>query len=300
LTVFLKPLLKRPNARLFAGLKVIKLERTHPSRVNAVCAVRCDTGERFRFTARCFVIAANAIQSAALLLRSADRWSPAGLGNENDMVGRGLCMKMSEYVAGYYESPGRQQPEANGVGPFSTLSITDHYLDPSIPTGLGGLIYEARYGQPYAMARGSVLRLETILADQPSRNNRIRLDSALDRHGVPGVIMDYQVHPRDLVRLESMVDRCHDILKAAGCKRIWREPSGFAQGSGHLHGTCRAGTDRKTSTLDADSRLHEIDNVYVADGSFMPYPGGVNPTLTIQAHAMRTAKRMLAALPKGK
>ena len=51
----------------------------------------------------------------------------------------------------------------------------------------------------------------------------------------------------------------------------------------------RAGEDPRTSVVDRDGRLHSLDNVYVADGSYMPYPGGLNPTLTIQANALRIA-----------
>lgn len=61
-------------------------------------------------------------------------------------------------------------------------------------------------------------------------------------------------------------------------------------GSTHLHGTCRAGDDARTSIVDANGRVHSLDNVYVADGSYMPYPGGLNPTLTIQANALRIAR----------
>jgi choline dehydrogenase-like flavoprotein len=61
-------------------------------------------------------------------------------------------------------------------------------------------------------------------------------------------------------------------------------------GSTHLHGTCRAGDDPRTSVVDRDGRVHSLDNVYVADGSYMPYPGGLNPTLTVQANALRIAR----------
>ena len=301
-TVFVKALLQQPNFRLFAGLQAVRLKRERRAQVNCVQAIRIDSGENFTFRARLFVVACNAIQSAALLLRSGDRWCPSGLGNESDMVGRGLCFKLNEYVVGYLSDNATvsdpDNDQAEGVGPFSTVALTDYYLDSDCPTGLGGLIYENRYGFRYAMRPyGKVLRLECLLADQPSRNNRIALSNKVNALGLPYVVIDYQVHPRDAARLEFIIERMQEILVAASCRWIRRESADFSLGSCHLHGTCRSGVDPQTSVLDLTSRVHSIENLYVVDGAFMPYPGSVNPTLTIQAHALRTA-RYLAGIYK--
>ena len=139
----------------------------------------------------------------------------------------------------------------------------------------------------------SILRLECLVADEPVHRNRVMLSSDTDDLGIPRIILDYQAHPRDIVRLEYMVERSKEILKEAGCKWIKRENSGWQQGSGHLHGTCRAGKDPRKSVLDSNSKVHTVNNLYVIDGSFMPYPGSVNPTLTIQAHALRAARKLI-------
>ena len=137
---------------------------------------------------------------------------------------------------------------------------------------------------------GLLLRVETILADHPSLGNRVRLSSSTDRWGLPKIMIDYTTDSRDLARLAYMLERSADWLKAAGARDIRHQASNFAAGSTHLHGTCRAGKDPRTSVVDRDGRLHSLDNVYVADGSYMPYPGGLNPTLTIQANALRIAR----------
>jgi paromamine 6'-oxidase/6'''-hydroxyneomycin C oxidase/2'-deamino-2'-hydroxyparomamine 6'-oxidase len=103
-------------------------------------------------------------------------------------------------------------------------------------------------------------------------------------------MIDYTTDPRDAARLAYMVQRSTDWLKAAGATDIQHERSNFTMGSTHLHGTCRAGNDARTSVVDANGRVHSLDNVYVADGSYMPYPGGLNPTLTIQANALRISR----------
>lgn len=255
-----------------------------------------DTGERYEFRARHFVLCANAVQSAALLLRSSTPRHPHGLGNSRDLVGRGLCFKLSEYLVGYdhAEITGPPQSQVMGLGPVSTCCVTDLYQDSSAPGGLGGLLYEVRPERPYRMrSNEQLLRIEALVPDEPQPANRVRLGSGTDAHGVVDVVMDYQAHPRDLARLEYMIGRGETLLRAAGCDVVVREPSGWDLGSGHLHGTCRMGTDPGSSVTDPDGRLHDADNVFVADGGLLPFPGGVNPTLTIQAAALRVAHRLL-------
>src|ERR1043166_49227 len=134
-TCFLKETLEQPNVRLFAGIKAVRLERDREKRVATVLAIRTDTRREYRFSAKVFLVAGNAIQSAALLLRSGDAWCSAGLGNEHDMVGRGLCMKLNEYVVGYTgENAGAENPAMEGNGPYSTLATMNAYLDRAMPT----------------------------------------------------------------------------------------------------------------------------------------------------------------------
>jgi choline dehydrogenase-like flavoprotein len=68
------------------------------------------------------------------------------------------------------------------------------------------------------------------------------------------------------------------------------------QGVAHQVGTCRFGTDPQTSVLDINCRTHDVDNLYVVDGSFFPSSGAVNPSLTIIANALRVGDRLLERL----
>ena len=75
-------------------------------------------------------------------------------------------------------------------------------------------------------------------------------------------------------------------LKEAGATRTWPKlPGTGVSGGQHQAGTCRMGNDPKTSVVDRDCRIHDIDNVYVVDGSVHVNNGGFNPSLTIQALA---------------
>jgi choline dehydrogenase-like flavoprotein len=137
--------------------------------------------------------------------------------------------------------------------------------------------------------------------DLPDPNNQIRVDS--DK-----IILDYTENnsePYD--RLEN---RWIEILKSMDCaEQVHRHDSYFVKGGksyftgklpvagvGHQVGTCKFGTDPATSVLDLNCRTHEIDNLYVIDGSFFFSSGAVNPTLTIIANALRVGDHLSSRL----
>lgn len=106
--------------------------------------------------------------------------------------------------------------------------------------------------------------------------------------------------PNNVESFERLKDRWVDILKKAGHastsvplhayfkKRIPLE------GVGHQNGTCRMGTDPKTSVLDPQCKAHDLDNLYVVDASCFVSASAVNPSLTIIADAIRIADHLLA------
>ena len=108
--------------------------------------------------------------------------------------------------------------------------------------------------------------------------------------------MDYTTNPMDLARLDALCFQAERILRAAGVTDIVHESSDSATGASHLHGTCRFGSDVRSSVMNEQCRLHAWSNVYVIDGAFMPSPGSVNPTLTIQANAARVSYHILEQL----
>jgi paromamine 6'-oxidase/6'''-hydroxyneomycin C oxidase/2'-deamino-2'-hydroxyparomamine 6'-oxidase len=296
-TILLAPLLESGAVRLFAGMRATRVVSSGRRHARAVQCVRVDTGHRFECHAQHVVLAANAIQSAALLLRSSDRYHPNGLGNDHDMVGRGLCMKPTEYVVAYRRGPGGVNAGLKrpaGPGPFSTMTIADYYVAPDAPGGLGGLICEAKDEAVFPMRPDEqTLRLECLVPDEPRLDNRVMLGRGHDAQGLADVVLEYQPSPRDRARLEYVLQKAEDVLRAAGGTLLRREKSLWWMGSTHLHGTCRSGTDPRTSVTNSSGRLHGVDNVTVADGGLLPFPGGVNPTLTIQAVALFTAHQLL-------
>lgn len=286
--LFLEPLFENKNFRIFSNINVKKLNRIEENKISSISCSNTINNDIYEFKAKCFIVACNAIQSARLLLNSKDRWSPKGIGNNYDMVGRTFCQKLSGYAIGYLPGISQKSKKINNSGPFSTIAFTDYYLSDEFPFKLGGLIYEAKYGFNYNSDQdGILIRLECIISDIPEKRNRIRIN---DLDGK--VIIDYNAHPIDIIRLNKLMKKAEEILKNAGCKEVFFETSGYGLGSCHLHGTCRYSEDEKNGVLDINSKVYGIDNLYVIDGSFMPYPGSMNPTLTIQAHALKTTRNL--------
>ncbi|WP_372007297.1 GMC oxidoreductase [Paenibacillus chitinolyticus] len=292
-TRILKPVLKLDHVTLMKNTKALAFHQTDPSKIDSLECLDLATKERFHIRAKQFVLAGNAIQSAALVLRSTNKWWPDGVGNKSGLVGSGLSFKNSEYVSGWVDNHPYEQLNEPLKGLYSTVSITDYYQDPHCHSGLGGLIYEANPWTYYGHeGSGMYVQLECIIADQPMVTNKVRLSNDKEATGVPKIVLDYQTHEWDKRRLSFMIERAGEILTAMGAKQIQCNPSYYYLGSAHLHGTCRAGTDELTSVVDKFGRFHTIDNLFAADGSFMPFAGGVNPTLTIQANALRIAENM--------
>jgi 6'''-hydroxyparomomycin oxidase len=296
-TRFLAPRLFQahpPEVRLHA--KVVRIIAASATRVAGVEWLDLSS-RRSRVTwARAVVLAGNAVQSAALLLRSTARHAPTGLGNHHDMVGRGLSFKVSGYVSALVADA--TDLAAKRLGPYSTVTLTDWYVDRHCPSGLGGIVYDTQPADDPVMPAAGRLRAHFIAADQPMWRNRVRLSKRRNPLGIPYLCLDYRTHPLDRHRARYLAARVADLLRQAGATGVRHEPSGYQRGSAHLHGTCRAGTDPATSVVDADGRLHSADNVWVVDGGYLPYAGAVNPTLTIQANASRIAKIISGTLAR--
>ncbi|MBS1807412.1 MAG: GMC family oxidoreductase [Acidobacteria bacterium] len=292
LRVYLMPLLSRQNFTLRSATKAVALVQNRANRIFALKCVDVKNGERLFIRARLFIVACNAIQSAVLLLRSTSHFSPSGVGNEFGLVGRGLCYKNSVYVLGRSSRMKQEQSLLRSdYGPCSTVSMTDYYIDPSFTNGLGGLIYEMAPGNTSVRPNWGPdwLRLECLISDRPRYRNQVYLSDERDNFGLQIPVLHYETDECDRSRLKGLVERCRSLFDRMGVEQMELESAEFELGSGHLHGTCRAGHDPRSSVLDANCCVHDFDNLYVIDGSFMPYPSSLNPTLTIQANALRVA-----------
>ena len=129
----------------------------------------------------------------------------------------------------------------------------------------------------------------------PSEANRVTPTTELDAYGLPIPRITYGWTDEDKALIAHSMDRMEEILDAAGATRIFRQE----QDTNHLNGAARMGCDPRTSVASADGRACDHPDVWVCDGSIFPTSGGANPSLTIQAMALRTADRIEALAARG-
>jgi choline dehydrogenase-like flavoprotein len=134
----------------------------------------------------------------------------------------------------------------------------------------------------------------------PVETNAFSLDPDVkDAWGLPALRMTYRDHPDDLKLATWMKDRAMEILDAAGAKTKWHAPIQEQQFAVHLLGTCRMGNDPKTSVINSDHRTHDVQNLFICDGSSLVTSGRGQPTMTIEALAFRAADRITALAKSG-
>ena len=307
--VCVDPALEHPNVTLMTGAYVERLETSPSGReVSRILVRRGETLEAH--SADIVVVSAGAINSAALLLRSASERHPHGLANGSGVVGRHYMGHVNSIHLALSRCP-------NPTVFQKTLALNDFYWgsrDWDFPMGHISFVGKVdgqtlKAGAP-AIAPGWTLELMgrhsldfwLTSEDLPDPNNRV----TLDRSG--GIVLEYTPnntagHERLIGTLERLMqqqtkcgihgDECHQGLFARNLFVGDRIP---LAGVAHQNGTVRFGHDPKISALDRFCRAHEVDNLYVVDASFFPSSGAVNPALTVMANALRVADHLTTRL----
>ena len=304
-TVCVKPALEHPNVTLLTHALVTRLETSASGReVTAVHVER--EGAMETYSGRMVVVSCGAINSAALLLRSASDRHPRGLANGSDVLGRHYMGHVNSVLMALSKCP-------NPTVFQKTLALNDFYFgadDWQYPLGhisfVGKLDGQTLKAGAPAIAPGWTLDLMgrhsldfwLTSEDLPDPENRV----SLDRHG--NIVLAYRPnneegHRRLIEKLKGLMKRqsrcsvhgheCHEGLLARSLFLGQRIP---LAGVAHQNGTIRFGHDPATSALDIYCKAHEVDNLYVVDGSFFPSSAAVNPALTIMANALRVADHL--------
>jgi choline dehydrogenase-like flavoprotein len=292
------------NVTLLTGAFVSKLQTDSSGRtVDAVHVTRA--GHEELYSADIVVVACGALSSALLLLRSASDTHPDGLANGSGQVGRNYMRhNMSVLMA--------IMPELNDTVFQKTLAFSDFYFGADDWDHPLGLVQMCATSHPYQI-RGEALPqwLEWLPAKPFEIMARHSMDFWLQAEDLPHpdnrvYYKDGKVHldlvetnPQALIHLKRKLKQ---VLNRAGHNAIFFERSLYLGkniplgGTAHQAGTARFGTDPQTSVLDLNCKAHELDNLYLADASFFPAIGAVNPTLTIIANALRVADRIAERL----
>ncbi len=248
------------------------------------------------------VVSASATETARLLLNSRSRLFPNGAGNNHDWVGRNL--QGHGYVGAWGLMPEETYEEA---GPGATVAICDFSHGNAGLVG-GGMLANEFIRLPYMFAgvrppgeprwgkahkdfqRGYFkrsLRIVGPIQEIPNFSARVSVDPAVTDHwGIPVCRLSGSRHSHDLQVGEFLAAKAEAIVKETGAVRVWRTGLGLGLSGGqHQAGTCRMGNDPKTSVTNRFGQVHEIDNLFIADGSLHVTNGGFNPVLTIMALA---------------
>ena len=300
------PSLNYPNVTLLTDALVTKLETDAGGRnISAVNVNRNGVDEKF--SAEVVVVSAGAINSAALLLRSADEKHPNGLANRSDQVGRNYMGHVNSVMLAVSKCP-------NPTIFQKTLAVNDFYFgDDEFPYPMGHISFVGKLdgatlsaGAP-SIAPGFTLELMAkhsidfwmTTEDLPRPENRV----TLNRNGE--IVLSYtpnnlEPHKRLQNKLKKLLNaqrkcemhgsECHVGLFARNLYLAQQIP---LAGVAHQNGTIRFGNDPATSVLDRNCKAHDVDNLYVVDGSFFPSSSAVNPALTIMANALRVGDHLL-------
>lgn len=290
-----------PNLTLLTGAYVSTLE-TDASGMTVTAVNVTRDGQQETYSADTVVLACGALSTALLLLRSANARHPNGLANGSDQVGRHYMRHNQSVLMALMREP-------NETVFQKTLAVSDYYFgddgaadDWNYPLGLI---------QMCATSHGAQIRGEVLPAwlewlpnlpfeqiarhsmdfwlsseDLPLPENRIRYDG--ERVVLDLTDTNAEAHRRLKKKLEHLLGRAgaHPVLLE---RALYPGQTIPIAGTAHQAGTARFGTDPAHSVLDLDCKAHELDNLYVADASFFPSIGAVNPTLTIIANALRVA-----------
>ncbi len=303
--VCVDPALRHENVTLVTNAKVTRLHTDASGRRVTKISVERD-GQTEEYSADVVVVACGAINSAALLLRSANERHPNGLANSSDTVGRHYMGHVNSVLMAISKCP-------NPTVFQKTLAVNYFYFGSKeweYPMGhisfVGKLDADTLKAGAPAIAPGFTLELMASHSldfwltseDLPDPENRVTLDAE------GNIVLTYKPnneegHRRLIAKLQDLMKRqtrcpvhgndCHVGLFARSLYVGQRIP---LAGVAHQNGTIRFGRDPKTSALDANCRAHDVDNLYVVDASFFPSSGAVNPGLTIIANALRVGDHL--------
>lgn len=308
--VFLDPLLASGQASILDQCTVERIDADRFGVTKLICRRH---GEEVVVQARHYALAAGAYATPMLLLGSANAYWPNGIANSSDMVGRNLMFHVSDFLAVWPRGRGKNiKPErAIAIRDYDRSSHDDlgmiqsagmsasprnimHVLTILIDTGRFRLLRPLRRfvqvpAVLIAWVLGKATIFATIIEDHPYPGNRVR-----PHRDHPGTIFfEYTVSEE----LRQRVRRFRRLYRQAFRRRrtLVLTPA-VNLNFGHPCGTCRAGVDPKDSVVDAQNRSHDLKNLYVVDASWFPTSGGVNPSLTVAANALRAGSLLVATM----
>ena len=304
------------GAKLITGARVSEIEVDEHGRASGVVYID-RTGKTKRLKAKTVVVAANSIGTARLLLLSKSGRFPNGLANSSGLVGKRLMLHPYSGIIGSFEDNLQ-----SWRGPFGNVleSYQFYETDQSrgfargarwsiVPSGgplrvssvFGSKVFEiddfdASWGkalhQTVERRLGRTLIVGILGEDLPLESNRVELDDTLtDSDGIPAPKIIYRIDENSRALLRYHEERAVEYLKAAGAVEI-QVASQLKHAGWHILGTARMGDDPETSVVNQWGQSHDVPNLFLVGASTFVTSAGVNPTATLSALALRTARHI--------
>lgn len=281
----LRPALQGGHVELMTGAQALRL---HSNRQGEVESVEIEKdNERQRLHADLFIVACGAIQSAALLLRSASPLHPRGLANSSGLVGRNLMFHNATGMVGIH-------PLRRNTARFQkSLCLSDFYLSGSdwpYPLGTIQLLgfYPLQHnGVPFIgqFLNERSIQFFALSEDLPQPSNRVEL--------CEDATVGIRYQPNNLLTHRKLVSLARRVFRRAGYPLVASQFVLQPKDAGaHECGTIRFGNNPAESVLDTYCRSHDVPNLYVVDTSFFPSSGAMNPALTVIAQALRVGEHL--------
>jgi choline dehydrogenase-like flavoprotein len=308
-TLAIEPLLGASNVTLLTGRKVKRLE-TDPGG-KTVTEVVCETAQgEERWTGDIVVLAAGAVNTACILLNSANGAHPNGLANGSDQVGRNYAFHTLTAMVSLTAAPVDttfpktlacndfywKDPNGGFDWPMGHIQLLEYMSGKTLEGQVSDWLPPALVPDVFVNAVAErLLSFLVISEDLPMPENRVtlgkdgRIDLTYTHNNLEG-------HDRLVNTLRTALDGFVDHSHPFSQHHLELDSLLPLYGTAHQVGTTRFGTDPKSSVLDVNCKAHELDNLYVVDSSFFVSSAAVNPTLTIVANAMRVGDHLKARL----
>lgn len=318
--------LKTGNCTILPESKVFKLE-TNGSGIITKTWFYDAAGSKQSVEAEVFVVACQAVETSRLLLMSKNEDFPNGLANNSGLVGKNLIFSGGGVGSGIfrYDDLSKEKVEQLKVpGVFVNRALQHWYeiddenaFPEKVKGGTIDFLFEHANGISKAIRNkkdkegnlvyGSALKVKMkdyflnqrklnfeIFVDWlPTDNCFVTLDENVkDKWGDPVAKIRIDNHPHDIAVGEYLAEKAEELMSELEATNIRSSISG-APPTNLMAGGCRFGDDPKSSVLDRNCKSHEVDNLYVTDGSFMPTGGSVTYTWTIYANSFRVADAIL-------
>ncbi len=284
---------------LRSSAHVLKIEHDNSGKANAVLYVD-DKGVQQKQKARIVCVAGNSIETPRLLLNSESSKYPDGLANSSGQVGRNYMRHMTGSVYATFDQPVRMWRGTTMAGIISDESIHDPsrgfvggYEMETLSLGLpfmAAFLNPGGWGREFCRAMDNYANMAgmwLVGEDMPQETNRITTHATeKDQHGMPVPNVHFSDHPNDIAMREHAYQQGKAVYEAAGANHVYPVPP---YPSTHNMGTCRMSEKPRDGVCNKYGQTHDMNNLFISDGSQFTTGAAENPTLTIVSLAIRQA-----------